>query len=75
MPERHENLRSVFARNLRKFRTGKNLSQEGLAELAGLHRTYVSSVERRERNVTLETLERLAAALEVDPVDLLKDRG
>ncbi len=74
MSHRHKNLRSVFAQNLRGMRTSKKLSQEGLAELAGLHRTYVSSVERCERNVTLETVERFAAALGADPVDLLREK-
>lgn len=75
MPQKHKNLRSLFASNLRRLRKRKNLSQEALAELAGLHRTYVSSVERCERNVTLETVERFAAALGADPIDLLKDQG
>jgi transcriptional regulator with XRE-family HTH domain len=74
MSHRQKNLRSVFAQNLRRLRTRKKLSQEAVAELAGLHRTYVSSVERCERNVTLETVERFAAALGADPVDLLRDR-
>lgn len=75
MPQKHKNLRTIFAKNLRQHRTAKNLSQEALAELAGLHRTYVSSVERCERNITLETVERFAAALGADPVDLLRDQG
>ncbi|MFZ0962158.1 MAG: helix-turn-helix transcriptional regulator [Terriglobia bacterium] len=70
--QKQGNLRSIFARNLRKSRLNKSLSQERLAELAGLHRTYVSSVERCERNITLETVERFAAALGVDPIDLLR---
>lgn len=65
------NLRSTFAYNLRKSRLSKGLSQEMLADLAGLHRTYVSSVERCERNITLETVERFAAALGANPIDLL----
>jgi transcriptional regulator with XRE-family HTH domain len=47
------------------------LSQEALADLAQLHRTYVGSVERSERNVSLDNIERLAAALSVDICDLL----
>ena len=72
MTHRNKNLRSLFAQNLRKCRVSKGLSQEKLAELAGLHRTYVSSVERCERNITLETVERFAAALGTDPIDLLR---
>ena len=48
---------------LREIRLKKELSQERLAELAGLHRTYVSSVERGERNISLENIDRLAKAL------------
>ena len=50
----------------------KGLSQEDLAELANLHRTYVGSVERAERNVSIDNIERLATALGVSPALLLK---
>jgi transcriptional regulator with XRE-family HTH domain len=62
-----------FGINLRKIRLDKNISQEKLADLAGLHRTYVSSVERGERNVTLQTVERLAKALGVSMSKLMPD--
>jgi len=65
-------LRAAFARNLRAIRQAQGLSQEALAELAELHRTYISSVERCERNITLDTVERIAGALAVDPLDLLR---
>ncbi len=55
--------RRTFADNLRKARLAAKLSQEDLAELADLHRTYVGSVERGERNVSIDNMERLAAAL------------
>jgi len=55
--------RRVFAANLRATRTELGLSQERLADMAGLHRTYVSSVERGERNISLDNMERLAGAL------------
>ncbi len=51
----------------------KRLSQEGLAELANLHRTYVGSVERAERNVSIDNMERLAAALGVSLPSLLQE--
>ena len=55
--------RKTFSENLRKARLAKGLSQEDLAELAQLHRTYVGSVERAERNVSIDNMERLAAAV------------
>ena len=61
----------TFARNLRTYREQAGLSQEGLADKAGLDRTYVSSCERAKRNATLQTVERLAHALGLSPVELL----
>jgi transcriptional regulator with XRE-family HTH domain len=61
----------LFAANLRRLRIATGFSQEALAERAGLHRTYVSSIERGERNLSLENIFRLAEALAVDPRDLL----
>ena len=52
-----------FGMRLREIRLKKGISQERLAELAGLHRTYVSSVERGGRNISLENIDRLAIAL------------
>lgn len=62
---------SILAGNLRYLRNQKQLSQEDLADICGLHRTYIGSVERGERNVTLSTLELLATALEVNIAQLL----
>ena len=59
--------------NIKHYRLEKGLSQEVLAEISGLHRTYVGSVERGERNISLLNLEKIAKALDVSPVDLLKD--
>ncbi len=64
--------RRIFAENLRKARLVKKLSQEDLAELSGLHRTYVGSVERAERNVSIDNMERLSAAVGVSLPDMLK---
>lgn len=63
----------LFARNIKAFRTKLNLSQEELADLAGLHRTYVGSVERGERNISIDNIERLASALNTDITELLRD--
>lgn len=66
-------LRETFAINLRAKRLGLGLSQEALAAASGLHRTYVGSVERGERNLGLDNIERLSAALSIDPADLLRN--
>ncbi len=62
-----------FGRRLREVRRGRGISQEKLAELAGLHRTYVSSVERGERNISLLNIESLAQALQVKMSELMPD--
>ena len=64
--------KETLSYNLRRLRTTAGLSQEMLADRAGLHRTYVSSVERAQRNVSLENIFRLASALGVAPEELLK---
>lgn len=70
----HQNIsaRHLFAKNLRKLRLEKGFSQEALADLAGLHRTYIGSVERGERNISIDNIERLAKALECQVIELLK---
>ena len=65
--------RRIFAENLRKARLAKELSQEDLAELASLHRTYVGSVERAERNVSIDNMERLASAVGISLPSLLQE--
>lgn len=63
-----------LGRNLQTVRRARGLSQEQFAEHLGVHRTYMGGLERGERNLTLASLERLAAALEVDPLALLSER-
>lgn len=56
----------VFAGNLRRYRKATGLSQEGFAEKAGLHRTYISAVECEKRSIALENVQKIADALGVD---------
>ena len=67
-------LMHIFANNVRKYRNEKGLSQEALADLAGLHRTYISAVERERRNISIDNIENIAAALNIDAYLLLQDR-
>ncbi len=75
MSKRGLALRKILAHNVRTYRRQKNLSQEELAELSGLHRTYIGSIERSERNATLSTLDALASALNISVPDLLTKKG
>ena len=67
--------RRAFGERVRELRRVRGLSQEALAEHAGLHRTYVGSVERGERNISLDNIHALADALEVAAPDLLAAPG
>ena len=62
-----------FGQAVRKLRQERNISQEELAERCGLHRTYISDIELGKRNVSLENIERLAAALDRSLSDLFKE--
>ena len=65
-------LQKVVGRNLRAYRLERGLSQEDFAEVVGVHRTYMGGLERGERNLTLQSLERLAEVLRLDVIDLLR---
>lgn len=67
------NPRNILALNIRRLRGERGISQEKLADLAGLHRTYVGSIERSERNVSIDNIAKLANALEVKISELVKE--
>ena len=63
----------IFAANLRYYRKKKGFSQEALADACGLHRTYIGSVERAERNISLQNVERISVALGISPEFLIME--
>lgn len=65
-------LRKVVAANVRDLRKAKGLSQEAFADDCGLHRTYIGAIERAERNVSIDNIERMALALGVPAARLLQ---
>lgn len=66
-------LRQIFAYNLRKRRVQLEISQEELAYLCGLHRTYISDIERCRRNISIDNIEKIARALNISSYQLLKE--
>ena len=66
------NLRERVARNLRRLRQEKSVSQEELAHLAQVNRNYVGMLEREEYAVSIDMLEKLALALDIDPIEFLR---
>ncbi|WP_074793577.1 helix-turn-helix domain-containing protein [Nitrosospira briensis] len=67
----HLTARQIFARNVRRYRRINDISQEQLALMAGMSRSYVSGVEREERNVSIDNMGRMADVLGVALKDLL----
>ena len=68
----NESVLILFGKNVQRLRKSKGLSQEQLAEIAGLHRTYIGMIERAEKNITLINIKKIAVALNVKPTDLLQ---
>lgn len=66
-------LREIVARNLRRLRHAKGLSQEELADRAGINRNYVGMLEREENAATVDMLEKLAEVLETDPIAFFEE--
>ena len=65
----------VFGNNLYKYRIQKGFSQEKLAEKCGMHRTYISAIERYRRSISLENIQRIADALDIETYLLFIDTG
>lgn len=63
-------IKKIFGENIKKYRKQKSFSQEKLAELSGLHRTYISAVECGRRSISLNNIEKIADALEVETYQL-----
>ncbi len=71
--QQHHPILQLFGNNVQKYRKQKGLSQEKLAELAKVHRTYIGMVERAERNITLINMLKIANALGVEIKNLLEE--
>lgn len=67
----HSPILKHFGKRVREERQKQNLSQEKLAELAQLHRTYIGMIERGEKNITLENIEKIAKALNITLAELM----
>ena len=65
-------LQRAVGRSLRRYRQERGLSQEAFADLVGVHRTYLGGLERGERNLTLRSVERIAALIHLDPLELMR---
>ncbi len=65
----------VFANNVKKYRVDSGLSQEAFAEKARLHRTYISAIEREKRSISLENVQKIADALNIDTYLLFIDNN
>ncbi len=69
------NIAKILGQRIRNYRTAKGLSQEKLAELSGCHPTYIGQIERGEKNATIESIEKIAAALNVSLSKLFEKLG
>jgi transcriptional regulator with XRE-family HTH domain len=71
----NDKLSAIVGNNIKKYRKNLNMSQEDLADKADLHRTYIGGIERGERNITLDSLQVIATALNVAPVELIVEEN
>ena len=68
----NKNILVKFGNRVKKLRIDNGLSQEDLADRAGVHRTYIGMIERAEKNITLENINKIAVALKINLDELLK---
>lgn len=68
-------IRKIFGENVRMLRMRRNISQEKLAEICGLHRTYIGGIERGERNVSLDNVQKIAEGLGVKAFELFRNES
>lgn len=68
-----KNILITFGQTVRKERLIRKLTQEELADIAGVHRTYIGMIERAEKNITLKSIEKIAKALTIKLTTLLSD--
>lgn len=68
-------LRQIFRNNVKFYRKQLNISQEKLAELSDLSTNYIGDIERTNRKVTIDTIEKVAKGLNIDPTLLLVNRN
>lgn len=68
-----DEIQVLFGRAIRKFRSEKQISQESFADMCGLHRTYISDIERGQRNVSIENIEKMANALNMNISDIFRE--
>lgn len=68
-----DTIKKILGENIKKYRCDQRLSQEKLADMCSLHRTYIGSVERGERNVSLENIVSISRALKIRPSKLLEN--
>lgn len=70
-----DSILNVFGENLKKYRIKKGLSQEKFAEICGLHRTYISDIERFKRNISLDNIQKISEALGIETYKLFVKDG
>lgn len=68
-----KSLRQILADNIKTLRAQENISQEDFAALCDLHRTYISDIERCNRNISIDNIEKIAAAFHITASELLKE--